>query len=49
LPEFQLISHVFKDLDKKERAALSTTIKVEDLYPDIQSYQQNVQTVGAKF
>jgi len=50
-PDFELLlsAIILKDLDKKERAALSTTIKVEDLYPDILSYQQNVQTVGAKF
>jgi len=50
-PDFELLlsAIILKDLDKKEKAALSTTIKVEDLYPDILSYQQNVQTVGAKF
>jgi len=41
----------FKDLEKKENAALSTTIQVDDLHllSEVQSYQQNVETVGAKF
>jgi len=39
----------FKDLEKKENAALSTTIQVDDLLSEVQSYQQNVETVGAKF
>ncbi|KAF6023283.1 hypothetical protein EB796_018410 [Bugula neritina] len=43
-PHFHL-----KDLDKKEKATLTTTIKVGDLHPNIQSYQQNVQTIGTVF